>query len=437
MTQQEENNILANSFLDRTFFKSWRDPEKGHENFRSLEIFLNTRCNLGCTYCYLNKYGNDLYPFESQDDGKVLKNLELVLDWFVANKFAPNIDFFSGDPLTQQVGFKALDMILDKFEKVSPKPSRIVIPSNYTFILSEILTERVEKLLEKSKRIGIPILLSASFDGKYIEGNRPFKYRKDEPRDDSYYDKVFAFSKKWSFAFHPMIYSKYIEDWPKNFLWFQKMLKKHNIPWEQIYLLEVRNKEWDAASTKKFGEFVEFLIRWIFNGPCGGNVKSYVDAVFRNGFNILRAPLTTVGRGMGCSIQSNITIRLGDLALVYCHRTSYEPFVLGHLVVEGGKITRFRALNSELMIGGLSFEAKDQPMCQACVLNHLCTHGCLGSQFETTGDLFSPIPTVCRLHHAKIAAMVKTHKELGVSDLLYERIQPEKKIAIKMLEEML
>ncbi len=437
MTQQEENNILMSSFLERTFFKSWKDPEKGQENFRSVELFINTRCDLDCAYCYLRKHGAELYPPKFQDDSKVLKNLELVLDWFVANRFAPHIEFFSGEPLTQKVGLQTLDMILDRFEKVSPKPSRIVVPTNYTFLLSETLTQKVEKLLERSKAIGMPILLSASFDGKYCEDNRPFKYRKDDPRDDSYYDKAFAFSKKWKFAFHPMIWSKHIEDWQKNFLWFQKMLKKYDIPWENIYLLEVRDKEWDVDSAKKFGEFIDFLIRWIFNVPCQRDVKKYVDAVFRNGFNILRAPLTTVGRGMGCSIQSNITIRLGDLAIVPCHRTAYEPFIFGHLIVKNGKITGVKADNSELMIGIMSMEAKNQPICESCLLRHLCTQGCLGSQFEATGDLFTPIPTVCRLQHAKIAAMVKTYKELGISDLVYERIRPEKKAAIKILEEML
>lgn len=171
--------------------------------------------------------------------------------------------------------------------------------------------------------------------------------------------------------------------------------------------------------------------------PCHGDAQEFVEALFRDGFNILKAPLTTVGRGMGCSIQSCLTIRIGDLAIVPCHRTAYEPFVSGHLIVEDGKITKIKALNPEVMMAIFSMDGKEQPVCESCLLKHLCTQGCLGSQFETTGDLFTPIPTVCRLQHAKMAAMIKTYEDLGISDLVYERIRPEKKVAINILKEML
>lgn len=171
--------------------------------------------------------------------------------------------------------------------------------------------------------------------------------------------------------------------------------------------------------------------------PCHGNIQRYVEAIFKGGFNILKAPLIRVGRGMGCSIQSGLTIRVGDLAIVPCHRTSYEPFIFGHLIVEGGKITRIKALNPEVMIGIISMDGKEQPMCQSCLLKCLCTQGCLGSQFETTGDMFTPIPTVCRLQHAKIGAMVRTYEDLGISDLIYERIRPEKMTAINIIKELL
>ena len=64
MNQQEENNKLINSFLKRTFFRAWQNPEeKGIdvENFQSVELWLNNKCNLDCKYCYLDRYDNDLY----------------------------------------------------------------------------------------------------------------------------------------------------------------------------------------------------------------------------------------------------------------------------------------------------------------------------------------------------------------------------------------
>jgi len=433
MTYQEENDKLLNSFLDRTFFKTWRNQEEGFENFRTLELFLNTKCNLKCSYCYLAKYGDELYPPRLQDNKRVLTNLQILLDWLVDRNLAPKLELFSGDPFSLQ----ALSMILDKFEDVENKPKSIVIPTNYTFILNKALTKKIETLIRRSRKLGMPISFGTSIDGKYCEANRPFRSGKADPRDDSYYDRVFAFNKKWCFGFHPMIYSGHIDSWTSNFLWFQEMLKKHDIPWDNIYLLEVRNMEWSRDNILSFEEFIKFLIRWIFFVPCRGQAKGFVDFIFKRGFNILQSPLTTIGRGMGCSIQSTIHLRLGDLSIVPCHRTSYEPFVSGHFVVDNGRITGIRADNAELFIEIISLESRNQPMCESCLIKSLCSGGCLGSQFEITGDLFSPIPTVCRLEHAKIRAMITAYKELRLFDLICDRVNPEKRYALNILKEML
>ena len=57
-----------------------------------------------------------------------------------------------------------------------------------------------------------------------MEDNRPFIRQLDIPinviRDDAYYDKVFAFIKKHGSGIHPMLYSKGMDKWIKNFDWF-------------------------------------------------------------------------------------------------------------------------------------------------------------------------------------------------------------------------
>lgn len=436
MTYQEENDKLLNSFLDRTFFKTWGNQEEGLENFRTLELFLNTKCDLRCSYCYLANFGNELYPPRLQDDKRVLANLQILLDWLLDRKLTPKLELFSGEPFTQNVSLQALNMILDKFERAESRPESIVIPTNYTFILNEALTEKIECLLERSRKLAMPVILSASIDGKYCEANRPFRSGKSDPRDDGYYDRVFAFNKKWGVSFHPMIYSDHIDSWQNNFLWFQEMLKKHDIPWSNIYLLEVRNMEWSRDNILGFEEFIKFLIRWTFFVPCHGQSQEFAHFLFKRGFNILQSPLSTIGRGIGCSIQSTIHMRLGDLAIVPCHRTSYEPFITGHFIVDDGRIISIRADNPELFIGIISAQSRSQPMCESCLIKQLCSGGCLGSQFEVTGDLFSPIPSVCQLEHAKIRAMITAYKELKVFDLICDRVNPEKRYALKILEEM-
>ncbi|GAI83471.1 unnamed protein product [marine sediment metagenome] len=104
-----------------------------------------------------------------------------------------------------------------------------------------------------------------------------------------------------------------------------------------------------------------------------------------------------------------------------------------HFEIADGRITGIKADNPELMIAIASLDNKNQPMCEQCLIKDLCSGGCLGSQLETTGDLFSPIPTVCRLEHAKIQAMVNTYKKLGLFESICNQVTPEKKYALEAI----
>lgn len=433
-TFKEENDILINSFLNHTFIKGW---SKGLPNFEKVEIEIGTGCDLKCKYCYYNRYGEKLYPLKIQDPKLVYPNLEIFLDWMVKNNYRPEIDFFSGEPFAQELGFKGLELILEKFKPCKNKPPRIIVPSNFTFLLSEEKTKRVEKLLKYSRKIGIPIILSASIDGKYSEGNRPFVSGK-ETRNDKYYDKCFAFNKKWDFGFHPMVYSELIENWKKNFLWFQKNFKKFGIHFFNIYLLEVRNAEWNKKQIKEMINFIDFLVEWSYRVPCERNGDKFADLIFKKrGYNILSNAFSNTGRGIGCSIQATLMVRLGDLTIIPCHRTSYSPYILGKFLVKNGRIIGIESNNPELLIGEISLESNNIPVCETCPIKYVCSKGCLGSQFETTGDLFSPIPSVCLLEHAKIYALIKSLKRLGLYEKIYEQIDERKKSSLNVVEKLI
>jgi len=421
MTYKEENDKLMQSVLQGTFFNAYKtdNEDLAYLNFKSLEMIISPICNLNCNYCYITQYGDKLYPKEIRDNNQILKNIDILLDWIVKNNYKPKIDVFSGELFALPIGFKVLEKINNKLSDVT-----IVIPTNFTFILDK--TEQVKDIIQKYKDKGNKLFLSASIDGKYCEDNRPA--RTNIVRDDDYYDKVFEFCKEQKFAFHPMIYANRIEYWKDNFEWFISMFEKHGFNGYPLYLLEVRNEEWTEEQMKIFKDFVYWLTDWC--------IKNRRD-LFKQGFNILSSILSTIGRGIGCGLQSALYVRMGDLAIVPCHRTSYEGLNYGKFKVEKDEIVGMESDNVENMIATYSFDADNLPVCECCMIKHLCSHGCMGCQFETVGDMFVPNPNVCKLEHAKIIGFVKAL----IDNKKYEEIigfcSPEKRIALNLVKEEL
>jgi radical SAM protein with 4Fe4S-binding SPASM domain len=243
---------------------------------------------------------------------------------------------------------------------------------------------------------------------------------------------MFKFASKHKFAFHPMIYSENIEKWKDNWLWFQDNFEKYGIPFDCIYLLEVRNNSWNKKQIKEYYKFIRFLVNWTWN-----KVKDRVspskfplylfDYKLFNTLNIFSNML----RGVGCSMQSTTQLRLGDLTTSVCHRASYKPHNLWRFVTDDKEIVDIEALNYNLAIAVASMDYKNSPFCNYCTIRDLCPGQCLGSMFETTGDPFMVIPTVCAVEHAKVAAILDELKELNLAHYFIEWAE-DKREAVKV-----
>ena len=86
--------------------------------------------------------------------------------------------------------------------------------------------------------------------------------------------------------------------------------------------------------------------------------------------------VSSTGRGISCSEQTDFGVRLGDLAIVPCHRASYEGFNGGHFTVEEKEITGITSENPETYIMYKTFDIHNSPSCQNCVIGNICTQYC-------------------------------------------------------------
>jgi len=124
-------------------------------------------------------------------------------------------------------------------------------------------------------------------------------------------------------------------------------------------------------------------------------------------------------------MQSTMQMRLGDLTTSVCHRAAYKAHNLWKFTTDDKEITGIESMNYNLAIAAASFDFRNSPFCSYCSIREFCTGQCLGAMYETNGDPFMPIPTVCALEHAKIAAILDELKELGLHQYFYTWSKPK------------
>jgi radical SAM protein with 4Fe4S-binding SPASM domain len=388
MTNEEIDKGLIDQYLKNSVYGPWLNKTDTF-SFK-LEFIVSPECDQRCKYCYM--CSNVKQPFPITDPKVIERNAVKSLDWVRQNNFRPSeLVMFGGEVFSTELGFKVFELVA-KNKDLFRNP--MSLPTNGSFIFDEEKKRRVKKLLE-----GRTARVSFSVDGPFMEENRPLLSGK---RDNKYYEDLFQFAKETDAGFHPMIYSEGVEHWKDNFLWFMEMFKKYDIPLQKLYLLEVRNWNWNLEQTGHYAEFLIFLLDW-----CKENIKAPLKDRL-NVFNIFSNFFHT-GRGWKCSFNMTHHLRLGDMAIVPCHRLMNDKFVSywynDDFSVKPG--------NVDFYILSKTMKAKNQPLCEACVLRHICIYGCMGSQFETTGDPFSPIPTVCRLSFVKLRTVARKLEEQG------------------------
>ena len=408
-----ENQLLAEHFLQTYFFDSFRYDAPKSKRQKVVELIISPKCNLGCKYCYIHRHKKEIFDENIFDEDLTIKNLKLFLQWTEKQEFNPGLEIFSGELFAQEVGFKVLETIYNHQKNLIPEhriPS-ITIPTNFTFLNSDELTERVRDLKHKLESIGIQFFLSASFDGLYMEQNRPYTknldYNINIERDETYYDKVFKFCATEYCGLHPMLYSKDIDKWKQNFLWFQEKMAEHGVPWQDLYLLHVRNEEWTSENIQDLMDFVEFLFEWTWE-QVDHDIDAFLHFMLKeHGFNIMTTAFNIISRGITCGIQSTLTIRLSDLMVYPCHRTGYEQYYCGQFVQDDDEVLKYKNINAELLITTYGVHKEALPNCYECPINKLCTGQCFGACHESNNNLFIPIPSVCLTSYAILVASIK------------------------------
>ena len=120
-----------------------------------------------------------------------------------------------------------------------------------------------------------------------------------------------------------------------------------------IMLLETRNDNWTEDKIIHYLKYLNFSIDYLikhvmpkYNVNSIEAYRKYINGDLNRSFNKYNSlRLTKRKSWLCCSLPRTLTVRLGDLAIVPCHRTSYEQFIIGHFVIENDKIVGVKANN--------------------------------------------------------------------------------------------
>lgn len=418
---QAETDQLFESFLNRYFLDDFR-KELPEPKGKMIELFIRGVCPSNCKYCYLIKHSKELYPRDCQDEKTILHNLEIFCKWYIKNRLRCHLVFFTGEIVKSGLIFKVLDVLYKYFsDSTNPyRPTDIIYPENGDFINDDALTEKMQSYIDKFKAVGIKFALSLSIDGKYMDENR------DKEHSENFYKKIGDFADKNFFGFHPMVSAFNIDKWIDNYKWWTS---GEDIPKQlgnYLMMLEVRDDNWTNEAIDKYLEFLNFVIDFEFE-KCGQDKDSFARRVFKNENILSYYDNISIGctygsrktfdpQGLSCSITNNLCLRLGDLAVVPCHRTSYDKFVTGYFKVdeETQEVIGYKGKNVEALMSIYSWNRDSVPFCCDCDTKYWCPGPCLGSNYECSTDLFKPPETVCRLFKARAVFLIMKYESMGL-----------------------
>lgn len=429
----KDDSIILENVIDNYYFKRMRSQDM------TLELFIDSDCNLKCSYCYIVKHRKELSP-DTSDKGKIIKNIDDILNFVktrVDGRFP--LDIFSGEFFALPYWEKVFDIILVHSDSIS----FITIPTNMTFIADDKATTSVQRYMDDFRSRGVEVYMSASTEGYILEDiTRKLVNKNEIIRDSTYFDKLFSFCDKNKVGFHPMVSSFNIEKWPENYDWFMTMYKKHNYFGAKHdflsgpMMLEVRDDDWTNEKIESYLKFLNHVInRRSSMIEAGEDLNTFIKSLFFKPLHFYdNISLIRAGddfKGISCAIQTHLAVRCIDKAIIPCHRTSYEQFVAGYIDENNELVAR----NVSPFISILSAKGSNLPVCNSCSIKDYCIKGCLGSQYEYSKELFVPNVTVCNLLKAKTVFLLQKYVSMGYVEIFLS-MTPEDNYMKRCQEEL-
>lgn len=478
MEYQFDDKFLFNHFLDERLFNNEKQKQLNAQaqdeiSREGLELIIRPECNQKCDYCYIGQYGDTLYPFtERLSKEKIVKNTKMLFEYFLHRQcYIQNIELFAGDLFYDDLYFDLMETLYEIYYKPlkennnvlfsdNRKP-RIIMPCNFSFCNNEEQYHKVEQIVDKFTKLGVEMGFSWSHDGRYA-----YEIREKTVPTNEFYDRAFKFVQKYNAGTHAMISVEGLDNAIENFNWWEEAYEKYLPERKEFspYFLEVRNGKdyWTTEAIEKYLLFLDYIIEHMFNLNQKDPI-AYVQSVYGSrrqkrrrlelkekypnmcdkaipqDFTELIA-FSRDGESLSCTLGHALCLNLATLSFVPCHRLNYKQFRGGYFVTQKPDISNLNKQANKYLNDKMEEKIVDvehlpglngylsayytikyrQPGCATCDYKEFCIGGCLGAQFEDSGDMNLPIQSVCNLFKAKIDFIFNKYKNLGILNILMD-----------------
>jgi hypothetical protein len=352
-------------------------------------------------------------------------------------------DLFSGEIWGYPFSIEILQLILDYIDK-GLKINVVCVPTNASFCFSSDLTKIMSSMIQEFERRGSHLNLSLSYDGIVVDRHsRPLNSKQNIEKDDTYFKNLGEFIKNNYCGFHPMMSADYIELQIENYkAWLEyiETYKPHKVhPFENygiVMQLETRQQGWTDPKITEYLKWLKFLIDTDIHTFFDDNVEDFYQVALTQNISPEKYSQTKGCEAngwapyfpyrpskqtsdLGCSLGRTLIVRMGDLSIVPCHRTSYPKFILGKYELDeaGEKIVGMSCNNFPLTSGVYVTGFLNKPKCGLCALNNTCLKYCIGANYEASRELFDPEESNCNLQKAKHIFLYEYYKKLGLDDI--------------------
>lgn len=460
-TAYELDKVIIEDFFDKILREEEEQIFKAQKceyttTKAQVNLIIRQECNQQCEYCYMYKFGDQLYPKHLTKE-ETIHNTHLILDYILQKKKVIPIiwELFAGDLFFDDLFFDIMDAIDEEFQKIydvypeiftanqkffkDTTERLIIVPSNLRFVYDKPqVAEKVLKYIAYFReKYNYRIMFSWSTDGPYVADARE---KINLPED--YFDVLFDFCVKAEAGAHPMIAPENVKNWKENFEWWVDYMARLNkaTNYEGDYapmMLEVRNGYWTEENIADYCDLLKYMFD--FNmAKCGNDPERFAYGIF-GGPDIegnpikLRQynPLRFIDNSIhvngidapGCNAFTGLHFNVMDLSLELCHRLTYKHLKPLYFLTneDNTEIIDIKPQNVNAYIAFRTAKEQNLPMCNSCFLKNICLKGCFGSQFEDSGELFLPIPNVCNFFYHKYKTLIELYEKYNIFNIALEK----------------